>query len=111
MVCVYVLAQNRRVLVTANIVFLVIIILTTFFPNFNIFFSQSAKRSELLFESEARSAESLQSRSAESRSDDASNARRCAQADANLGQVFFLYIYFFLCFMLYLFIFMCAWIG
>ena len=58
-------------------------------------FSRSAERSELLIETEARSAESLEARSAESRSDVAPNARRRAQADANLGQG--LYIYFDVC--------------
>ena len=53
-------------------------------------FSRSAERSELLIESEARSAES--------RSDVAPNVRRLAQADANLGQGFYgvficIYIY------------------
>ena len=56
-------------------------------------FSRSAERSELLIESEARSAESSEARSAESRSDVAPNARRRAQGDANLGQVFFIYLY------------------
>ena len=55
-------------------------------------YSRSAERSELLIELEARSAESSEARSVESRSDVAPNARRRAQADANLGQV--LYIYF-----------------
>ena len=59
------------------------------------FFSRNAERSELLIESEARSNESLEARSAESRSDVAPNARRRAQADVNLGQVF-LYIYLFI---------------
>ena len=44
-------------------------------------FSRSAERSELLIESEARSAES--------RSDVAQNVRRLAQADANLCQGFY----------------------
>ena len=39
-------------------------------------------RSELMIESEVRGAESLEARSAESRSDVAPNARRRAQADA-----------------------------
>ena len=41
---------------------------------------------KLLIASEARSVESLEARSAESRFDVARNARRRAQADANLGQ-------------------------
>ena len=45
---------------------------------------QGAERSELVIESEARSAES--------RSDDAPNART-AQTDANLDQGLFIYIY------------------
>ena len=57
------------------------------------FFSRNAERSELLIESEARSNESLEARSAESRSDVAPNARRRAQADVNLGQVFFIYLF------------------
>ena len=61
----------------------------------NLLFSRSAERSELLIESEARSAESPEARSAESRSDDAPNAR-AAQADANLDQGLFIYIYIYL---------------
>ena len=60
----------------------------------SILFSRSAERSELLIESEARSAES--------RSDVAPNARRRAQADANLGQGFYIYLF------IYLFIWMYA---
>ena len=52
----------------------------------------SFSRSELLIESEARSAESPEARSAESRSDDAPNAR-AAQADANLDQGLFIYLF------------------
>ena len=48
-------------------------------------FSRSAERSELLMESEARSTESLEARSAESLSDIVPNAR-AAQVDANLDQ-------------------------
>ena len=54
-------------------------------------------RSELLIESEARSAESSEARSAESRSDVAPNARRRAQGDANLGQGLFIYLYIWMC--------------
>ena len=64
---------------------------------FNIYlFSRSAERSELLIESEARSAESSEARSAESRSDVAPNVRRRAQADANLGQGLFIYLFIYL---------------
>ena len=55
-------------------------------PSKEIYFS----RSELLIESEARSAESSEARSAESRSD---VARRRAQGDANLGQGLFIYLF------------------
>ena len=49
-------------------------------------FSRSAERRELLIESEARSTETLEARSAESVSDVAPNTRRRAQV--NFGQVF-----------------------
>ena len=68
-----------------------------------VLFSRSAERSELLIESEARSAESPEARSAESRSDDAPNAR-AAQADANLDQVFFIYIFIYLLIYLYIYL-------
>ena len=42
--------------------------------------------------------------SVESRSDVAPNARRCAQADANLGQGLFIYIYIFIYLFIYLYI-------
>ena len=68
-----------------------------------VLFSRSAERSELLIESEARSADSLEARSAESRSDDAPNAG-AAQADANLDQFFFnIFIHLFTYLFIYLF--------
>ena len=66
-------------------------------------FSRSAERSELLIESEARSAESLEARSAESRSDVAPNAR-AAQADVNLDQGLYIYIYIYI----YMYLFGCV---
>ena len=54
--------------------------------------SLSFSRSELLTESEARSAESIEAQSAECRSDVAPNAR-AAQAFANLDQRIYIYIY------------------
>ena len=61
------------------------------------------EHSELLIKLVVRSAESSQARSSESRSHIAQNARRRAQADANLGQGLYIYFYLFIYLFIYLF--------
>ena len=68
-------------------------------------FSRSAERRELLIETEVHSAESPEARSAESRSDVAPNARRRAQADANLGRGFHIFIFIYLYIYLFIYVF------
>ena len=59
-------------------------------------FSRSAERTELLIEAEAHSAESLEARSAESRSDVAPNARRRMRISIRVYIYIYLFIYLFI---------------